>query len=226
MEYKISELVAKTDVPKSTILYYIKEGLLPEAKKLKSNVHRYSNEHIELIKYIKYMKEQIGSSNKQIKLELQNKNQSFSSSFAMLEPLMNALSSIPIDSKHYTKKEFIEKFKVDEKTLKRLLRDEILLPIRDDDFTEKEASIVELVENFKNVGIDYEILKSYVYHAKEISNLEHKMKMQLCIDPSNENFSTLWKIMFETLFNAKSYIFSRNTYRVFFSSLKNELFKE
>jgi len=226
LEYKISELVAKTDVPKSTILYYIKEGLLPEAKKLKSNVHRYSNEHIELIKYIKYMKEQIGSSNEQIKLELQNKNQSFSSSFAMLEPLMNALGSIPIDSKHYTKKEFIEKFKVDEKTLKRLLRDEILLPIRDDDFTEKEASIVELVENFKNVGIDYEILKSYVYHAKEISNLEHKMKMQLCIDPSNENFSTLWKIMFETLFNAKSYIFSRNTYRVFFSSLKNELFKE
>lgn len=226
MEYKISELVAKTGVPKSTILYYIKEGMLPEAKKIKSNVHRYSSEHIELIKYIKYMKEQIGSSNEQIKLELQNKNQSFSSSFAMLEPLMNALSSIPIDSKHYKKKDFIEKFEIDEQILKKLLKDEILLPIGDDDFTEKEASIIELVENFKNVGIDYDILKSYVYHAKEISSLEHKMKIQLCIDPSNENFSTLWKIMFETLFNAKSYIFSRNTYRVFFSSLKNELFKD
>jgi len=226
LEYKISDLVAKTDVPKSTILYYIKEGLLPEAKKLKTNVHRYSNEHIELIKYIKYMKEQIGSSNEQIKSELQNKNQSFSSSFAMLEPLMNALSSIPIDSKHYTKKEFIKTFKIDKELLEKLLKDEILLPISNDDFTEKELSIVELVENFKNVGIDYEILKSYVYHAKEISNLEHKMKIQLCIDPSNENFSTLWKIMFETLFNAKNYIFSRNTYRVFFSSLKNEIFKE
>ena len=33
MEYKISELVAKSDTPKSTILYYIKEGLLPQAKK-------------------------------------------------------------------------------------------------------------------------------------------------------------------------------------------------
>jgi len=43
MEYKISELVEKTDVPKSTILYYIREGLLPEAKKIKSNVHRYSD---------------------------------------------------------------------------------------------------------------------------------------------------------------------------------------
>ena len=52
MEYKISELVANTDVPKSTILYYIKEGLLPQAHKIKSNVHRYSSEHVELIGYI------------------------------------------------------------------------------------------------------------------------------------------------------------------------------
>ena len=43
MEYKISEVVAITNVPKSTILYYIKEGLLPEAKKLKSNFHKYSD---------------------------------------------------------------------------------------------------------------------------------------------------------------------------------------
>ena len=88
MEYKISELVAKTNVPKSTILYYIKEGLLPEAKKLKSNVHRYNEEHIELIKYIKYMQQEMGSSIEQIKSMLQQKNQSFSSSFTMLAPLM------------------------------------------------------------------------------------------------------------------------------------------
>jgi len=56
LDYKISELVKKTNVPKSTILYYIREGLLPEAKKLKSNVHRYNDEHIELINYILYMK--------------------------------------------------------------------------------------------------------------------------------------------------------------------------
>jgi len=223
LEYKISELVSKTNVPKSTILYYIQEGLLPEAKKIKSNVHRYNDEHIELINYIKYMKENIGSSNEQIKHELKNKNQSFSSSFAMLEPLMNALSSVQIDTTHYTKDEFISKYKVDENLLETLLEDEILLPISADDYTEKEASIVELVKNFKNVGVNYQILKSYVFHAKELSKLEHQMKIQLCIDPNNENFSTLWKIMFETLFNAKNYIFSRNTYRIFFSSIRKEI---
>ena len=55
MDYKMSDLVRKTNIPKSTILYYIKEGLLPEAIKVKANVHKYSDEHIELIKYIKYM---------------------------------------------------------------------------------------------------------------------------------------------------------------------------
>lgn len=225
MEYKISELVAITNVPKSTILYYIREGLLPEAIKLKSNVHRYTDEHIELIKYIKYMKEQIGSSNEQIKFALQNKNQSLSSSFAMLEPLMNTLGSIPSDALHYTKNEFIKEFKVDKKFLQELLNDGILVPLSDNDFTDKEASIVRLVESFKEVGVDYEILKEYVKHAKALSELDSKMQQQLCSVRDNENFSTLWKIMFETLFNAKEYMFNRYTYKVLFKTLKNEVLK-
>ncbi len=225
MEYKISELVAKTNVPKSTILYYIREGLLPEAKKLKSNVHRYNDEHVELIKYIKYMQEQIGSSNEQIKHALQNKNQSISSSSSMLEPLMNTLSSIPANAIHYTKEQFIEKFSIDRDTLEKLLEDEILLPLHDDDFTDKELSIMKLVKHFENVGIDYEILKSYVKHAQALCSLEHQMQIQLCAVRNDDNFSTLWKIMFETLFNAKEYIFNRQTYKILFNALKNEILK-
>ena len=225
MEYKISELVKKTDMPKSTILYYIREGLLPEAKKIKSNVHRYKDEHVELIKYIRYMKEEIGSSNEQIKYALQNKNQSLSSSFRMLEPLMNTLSSIPINMNTYSKMEFIEKFSLDKSLVNKLLNDEILMPLDGDSFSEKEVSIVHLVGYFQQVGIDYEILKSYVKHAKVLSELEHQMQVKLCGTRSDENFSTLWKIMFETLFNAREYIFKRHTYKILFNALKNEIFK-
>ncbi len=223
MEYKISELVSRTNVPKSTILYYIKEGLLPEAHKIKANVHRYSDEHIERIKYIVYMKEHFGSSNEQLKDILQNKNQSFSTSSSMISPLMNTLSAIPSDAKHYTKKEFVEVFSVDEALLDRLLEDEILIPIHTDDFTEKEASIIQLVEYYKQVGIEYDILKLYVFHAKALSLLEHRIQEQLCDVRNDENFSTLWKIVFETLFNAKAYIFNRQTYKAYFSTLKSEL---
>ena len=225
MEYKISELVAKTDVPKSTILYYIKEGLLPQAHKIKSNVHRYSNEHMELISYITYMKEHFGTTNEQLKDILQNKNQSFSTSSSMITPLMNTLSAISLESVHYTKEEFTAAFNVDKELLDRLLNDEILMPIHDDDFTEKEASMMKLVRYFNEVGIEYEILKLYVFHAKALSLLEHRMQTQLCDVRNDENFSTLWKIVFETLFNAKEYIFNRHTYKAYFSTLKSEVLK-
>ena len=223
MEYKISELVTKTNVPKSTILYYIREGLLPEAKKIKSNVHRYSDRHVELIGYIKYMKEEIGSTNEQIKYALQNQNQSFSSSATMLQPLMNTLSAIPSDAEHYTKKQFIEHFDIDTTFLEELLHDGIVLPLNEDDYTDREASIIKLVSYFKEVGIDYSILKAYVHHAKALSELEYKMQEQLCSVRNDENFSKLWKIMFESLFNAKNYLFNRNTYQVLLNAVKSEI---
>jgi DNA-binding transcriptional MerR regulator len=223
LEYKISELVAKTNVPKSTILYYIREGLLPEAKKIKSNVHRYSDEHIELIHYIKYMKEEIGSTNEQIKFALQNQNQSFSSSATMLQPLMNTLSGIPTDAQHFTKNEFVEHFEVDAVLLETLLKDGVLMPVQEDDYTEREASLIKLVTYFKEVGIDYSILKAYAHHARALSELEYQMQTQLCDVRNEKNFSLLWKIMFESLFNAKNYLFNRNTYRVLLNAVKNEI---
>ncbi|MDB2562466.1 MerR family transcriptional regulator [Sulfurimonas sp.] len=223
MEFKISELVAKTNTPKSTILYYIKGGLLPQAKKLKSNVHRYNDEHVELIKYIKYMKDEMGSTNEQIKDALQQKNNSFSSSYTMLEPLMNTLSCIDVNAKHYTKNEFIEYFDIDTTLLNKLLDDAILMPISEDDYTQKEASIISLVDDFIEVGVEYEIIQEYVTHAKILAQLENKMQGQLCKIKNEENFSTLWKIMFETLFNTKEYIFNRATYKILHKTLKEEI---
>lgn len=225
MEYKISELVSKSGVPKSTILYYIKEGLLPEAKKLKSNVHRYSDKHLELLHYIGYMKEHFGSSNEQLKDILQYKDQSFSTSSGMIVPLMNTLSAIPSDAKHYTKAEFIEHYGVEEKLLEQLIKDEIILPTDENDFTEKEASILKLIGYFQEAGIEYEILKMYVFHAKALSLLEQQIQGKLCDIRNEKNFSTLWKILFETLFNAKTYIFNRQTYKAYFSVLKKEVLK-
>lgn len=226
MKYKISEIVKRTQTPKSTILYYIREGLLPEAKKLKSNVHRYSDEHIELLEYIKYIKQEMGSSNEQIKAILQNKNQSLSSSFSMITPLMKALGNVSKDAKHYTKEEFLKEYSLEIEFLDKLLNDGILMPLGDNDFTQREAAVVKLVKNFQEVGVDYTVLKKYVYHAKVLAELEHEMQKELCSIRDDENFSILWKIMFETIFNAKEYIFSRATYKVIHSALKEEISKK
>ncbi|WP_457743800.1 MerR family transcriptional regulator [Sulfurimonas sp.] len=225
MEYKMSEVVAKTNVPKSTILYYIKEGLLPEAKKIKHNVHKYSNEHIELIKYIKYMQESMGSSIDEIKAALEKKNDSFAGSYTMLAPLMNTLSA-ESGLEHYSKKEFLEHFSIDEALLDKLLKDEILLPLNEGEFSKKDASVITLVEYFLEVGLDYTILKEYVKHAKILSKLEKQMQESLCNLRHEENFTTLWRIMFDTLFQTKEYIFNRSTYKILFKTLKEEISKK
>jgi DNA-binding transcriptional MerR regulator len=223
VEYKISEVVAKTGVPKSTILYYIKEGLLPEAEKLKANVHRYSDKHVELLKYIRYMQEEVGSTNEQIKNALKNANRTFSSSNTMLEPLMNTLNNTPSDAQRYSLSDFIDTFQFDASYVQQLLNEEILLPTSKDNFTHKDAAIVKLAAMFQSSGVAPDILKEYTKHAKALATLEQQMQKQLCDIRTDENFSTLWRILFESLFTVKPYIFNRTTYHAFLANLKDEL---
>ena len=63
----------------------------------------------------------------------------------------------------------------------------------------------------------------HVYDAKALSELEYQMQAKLCSVRDEKNFSTLWKIMFESLFNAKPYLFNRNTYQVLLNAVKNEV---
>jgi len=226
MEYKISQLVALTGVPKSTILYYIKEGMLPEARKLKPNVHRYNDEHIERLKYIRYMQEKIGSTNEQIKAALGNANRSLSSSLTMIEPLMSTLSHLTPDAVHYGKAEFVAAFDLDAAQVDRLLKAGILLPTGENDFTQKEAAIVKLADAFERVGVAPDILRTYAEHARALAVLERQMQQSLCRVRTDDNFSTLWEILFEALFTAKPYLFDRSTYKIFVSALKEEISAE
>ncbi len=50
---KISELAKRTEVPKQTIHYYIRCGLLPKPRKLGSNSAEYDDGYVERIKLIK-----------------------------------------------------------------------------------------------------------------------------------------------------------------------------
>lgn len=223
MEYKISELVEKTGVPKSTILYYIKEGLLPEAKKIKSNVHRYSDEHLELIKYIKYMQHEMQASIGQIRHILSERDRSFSSSAAMLAPLMSTLSGLEPDANTYTKAELLALTTIDEGLLDTLLDESILMPLKPDEFSDKELSLIKVIEKFQSVGVASPILLQYARHASELASLEETMLQSLCDKRDDENFSTLWQIMFETLFTVKPYLFNRHTHETFKERLKEEL---
>ncbi len=67
MGLKMATLVKKSGVTKSTILFYVKEGLLPEPKKPKPNVHLYHDSSIAILQFIKYLQEYLHYSITEIK---------------------------------------------------------------------------------------------------------------------------------------------------------------
>ena len=67
MGLKMATLTEKSGVTKSTILFYIKEGLLPEPKKPKPNVHLYHDSSIAILRFIKYLQVQLHYSITEIK---------------------------------------------------------------------------------------------------------------------------------------------------------------
>ena len=54
---KISELAKKTQVSKETIHYYVREGLLPQPRKLRKNVAEYNEGYVEQIRLIKELQD-------------------------------------------------------------------------------------------------------------------------------------------------------------------------
>ncbi len=69
--FKMQDLVQATGVPKSTILHYLNEGLLPEPVKTSRNMAYYSPACVERITFIKVMQSKYRLSLAMIKQLLQ-----------------------------------------------------------------------------------------------------------------------------------------------------------
>ncbi|WP_292655557.1 MerR family transcriptional regulator, partial [Nitratifractor sp.] len=112
MPLKMKDLVEATDTPKSTILYYIKEGLLPEPEKPKPNVHLYDESFIERIKFIKYLQKNFHASIEQIRELMQREDFDLSRGYEAILDTLDLLMAPP-SPKRYTKEELCEAAGID-----------------------------------------------------------------------------------------------------------------
>ena len=67
----------QTGESKSTILFYVKEGLLPEPEKPKPNLHLYDERCVNIVKFIKYLQSQFSYSIAQIQTIFQENEFNF-----------------------------------------------------------------------------------------------------------------------------------------------------
>lgn len=207
----MAQLVEKTGVPKSTILYYIKEGLLPEPERIKQNVCLYDLDYVERIKFIKYLQNTYSKTITELKASVCSHGYDFSQGSDILIEFLERLSGTPSNSVKMDIKELSAKTNVSEAFIKELVDKQIIIPLVEDLFDEKDAEMVVLYEKLIGIGWDIDFFAKYSELSRELANFSiqkvMEMKKRLKEDSNTSNESH--HLMFEMPLSVQPYIINR-----------------
>jgi len=219
MAYKMKELMALSEESKSTILFYIKEGLLPEPQKPKPNVHLYDESCVQILKFIKYLQHNFSYSISEIKSIFQDNNFDFDGSFEMMVRSLELISG-GRDNQWYTQKEFLSLLNMDEKKLNEYQEKGYLFE-RAKGFSSKEVEIAEILERAASLGLDCSLLDAYVSDAKILAQKENDVGAKL-LESDDESHNTRYELLFDLVLTLKPYIFNMHTVETHKNTIKKD----
>jgi DNA-binding transcriptional MerR regulator len=208
MALKMKELMALSDESKSTILYYIKEGLLPEPSKPKPNVHLYDETCVQILKFIKYLQHNFSYSIAEIKSIFEDNQFDLDGSFEMMVRSLELISG-GRNNQWYSKKAFLKLVNMDEKTLQQYQKQGYLFQ-RAKGFSTKEVEIAEILERAKGLGLDFTLLDAYVCDAKVLAKKENDIGSHL-LQNDEESHNARYELLFDLILTLKPYVFNMHT---------------
>ena len=217
MALKMKDLMAQSDESKSTILYYIKEGLLPQPSKPKPNVHLYDESCVQILKFIKYLQHNFSYTIAEIKNIFQDNNFDFDGSFEMMVRSLELISG-GRDNQWYSKKEFLALLSIDEKRLK-MYQNKGYLFERAKGYSSKEVEVAEILERAEALGLDCSLLDAYVSDAKVLANKENEVGSKLLKD-AQETHNARYELLFDLILTLKPYIFNLHTVQAHQNNIK------
>jgi DNA-binding transcriptional MerR regulator len=170
MPLKMKHLMEQAGESKSTILFYVKEGLLPEPKKPKPNLHLYDESCINIIKFIKYLQGQFSYSIAQIQAVFKENEFNFSDDFSMMLRSLQLMSGSS-DTKWYNDDDFLELSELSQKELNAYLNRGVLFR-QEKGFSTQELKLVEVFKRARNLNLDEKLFDAYVKSARELEKIE------------------------------------------------------
>jgi len=208
MALKMKHLMEATGESKSTILFYVKEGLLPEPQKPKPNLHLYDESCINIIKFIKYLQTQFSYSIAQIQGVFKEGKFTFSDDFSMMLRSLELMGGSP-DSKWYSDEDFLELSELTQEELNNYLAKGWLFK-QEKGFSSKELQLVELFKRAKALNLSEELFDAYVVSAIEIAKIEYTLGAELLERDKTLN-NEHYEVLFDTVLTLKPYIFNMHT---------------
>jgi len=220
MAYKMKELMALSDESKSTILYYVKEGLLPAPQKPKPNVHLYDESCVQILKFIKYLQHNFSYTLSEIKSIFQDNTFDFDGSFEMMVRSLELISGAR-DNQWYSKKEFLTLLNMDEKTLKEYQNKGYLFE-HTKGYSSKEVEVAEILQRSDALGLDCSLLDAYVADAKVLAQKENEAGSKLLKDDT-QSHDARYELLFDLVLTLKPYIFNMHTVETHKNIIKKDV---
>jgi len=204
----MKHLMEQTGESKSTILFYVKEGLLPEPEKPKPNLHLYDESCINIIKFIKYLQHQFSYSIAQIQAIFKENKFTFSDDFSMMLRSLQLMSG-SADGQWYSDEDFLELSELTMNELEDYMKRGLLFR-QEQGFSTQELKLVELFKRAKTLRLDETLFDAYVKSARELAKIEYALGSAMLEQDTSLN-NEHYELMFDSILTLKPYVFNMHT---------------
>jgi DNA-binding transcriptional MerR regulator len=206
MSIKMATLMNSTGETRSTLLFYVKEGLLKEPQKPKPNVHLYEDDSIQRVRLIKTLQNQLHYSITQIKQVFNDNQFDFNSGVEDLVQKLDLFTGVK-ERRYKSLGDALEVYDLDKKTILSYVDDGIL-EMHDGFFSDSSWKSIQILNDIKEYSKAPKLLKHYLKHAKELASLEFELAKEL-IEKDKTNHAQ--ELFLDLILNLKPYIFNLQT---------------
>ena len=174
---KMNELAAATGVPKSTILFYLGQGLLPQPRKTSPNMAYYEPSSVERIRLIQQMQERHRLTLSEIKQCLDDENRG--SEFGVYLELNEEVFGPGGPRRLLDAKAFCRETGLSASQLEELQQARLLLPLEEGRFDAEDVSMGRMYLGAFNFGIRARDLSYYADVGEKIVDQEMALRNQM-----------------------------------------------
>jgi DNA-binding transcriptional MerR regulator len=173
---RMKELTEATGLPKSAILHYVSQGLLPEPVRTSPNMAYYDPSCIERVEFIKTMQSTYSFPLNKIRMLLSCRDQGKD-----VAPLIELSGTIfgGVDGPTLNEAEFCRATGLTPEQIKELIKNKLLLPLEKNTFNQQDVTICGFYGRSFAMGARVADLAFYAEAAKMIVDKEMELRRRL-----------------------------------------------
>lgn len=203
---RMKDLAEATGLPKSAILHYVAQGLLPEPVRTGPNMAYYDPACIERVKFIKAVQSTYSFPLNKIKLLLSQKEQGKN-----IYPLIELSETIfgKGDGTTLNEAEFCQATGLDREQVRKLMEGGFLLPLELGIFNGYDVAVGKIYAGGIAIGAELSDMAFYVDAAKQIVDGEMRLRQKLTAHLPEEQDAETTKRLVEAARAVRNYVIDR-----------------